>query len=314
MAFMGGAWSRLLNDLQIAEWLESPVRAVIHPFRPSVPLVELADDILNRHLYRLHHHPGVQLPEELAWDEDPLGDRNWQMWHHSLLHVSYLAQAYEVTRCAAQIERAAAIVESWIGAFIHGGREHPMAWHDHAIAQRTLVLLEFAEAWRQYKREDVPFARRLLAALHHHGSLLTEPHIYRLRHNHGIEQDRALLELAILVPQWPESEAWRQLAWSRLLEQVRAAVSFEGAYFEHSPNYEGIVCVMLGQTRDFLAQHGRPHEEINHAIESLGERSHFRSGRTAHGRQSVIRSRIAAKNCWINFDATRATANTHCMH
>lgn len=275
MAFMSGAWSRLLGDLQIAEWLESPARPIIHAFRPPAPAVEIAEEILHRHLYRLHRHPGVQLPEVPTWDEDPLCDRNWQMWHHSLLPVSYLTQAYEASKRIEFLVRASGMVENWISVFVHSAREHPMAWHDHVIAQRTLVLLEFAEAWRQHFREDIAFARRLLAALYHHGSLLTEPHIYRLRHNHGIEQDRALLELAILVPQWPESEAWRQLAWNRLLEQVRAAVSFEGTYFEHSPNYEGVVCLMLGQTRDFLVAHGRPHEEISHAIERLCEKIAF---------------------------------------
>ncbi|MBX3395488.1 MAG: heparinase II/III family protein [Phycisphaerae bacterium] len=275
MAFVSGAWSRLLGDLQISEWLEAPSRAVIHAFRPPSPVIELCDDILHQNTYRLHHHPAVTLPSPFTWDEDPLGDRNWQMWHHSLLHVSYLVQAHRMGGSLAYLDRAAAIVESWIQSFIHEGREHPMAWHDHAIAQRTLVLLEFAESWRRSHAMDIPAARRLLGALYHHGALLTEPHVYRLRHNHGIEQDRALLELAILVPQWPESEAWRQLAWSRLLEQVRAAISLEGIFFEHSPNYEGAVCLMLSQTRDFLAAHGRPHDEITHAIESLAEKIAF---------------------------------------
>lgn len=275
MAFVGGAWSRLLGDLQITEWLNAPPRAVIHAFRPPLSLIELCDDILHRNTYRLHHHSAVTLSAPLTWDEDPLSDRNWQMWHHSLLHVSYLVQAHTMSGSVAYLDRATAIVESWIEAFIHAGREHPMAWHDHAIAQRTLVLLEFAEAWRQRHPSNISAARRLLGALYHHGALLTEPHVYRLRHNHGIEQDRALLELAILVPQWPESEAWRQLAWSRLLEQVRAAISLDGVLFEHSPNYEGVVCLMLAQTRDFLAAHGRPHDEITHAIESLAEKIAF---------------------------------------
>ncbi len=264
-----------LTDAWISEWISAAPRAVMHPFRPPGDAVEIGDEIALRHFYRIQHHPGVQLAAELNWTEDPFNDRNWQIWFHSLTPVSYLVQAYEKSNQALHLDRAKAIVESWIAAHIDGAREHPMTWHDHAIALRVLVLLEFAEVWRRSGGADIEFARRLLATLHGHGRLLLEPAIYRAAHNHGIEQDRALLSLAMLVPQWPESDAWRQLAWSRLLEQIRAGITPEGAHVEHSPEYEGLVFLMLAQTRDFLVAHGRPFVELGHAVDSLQRKIAF---------------------------------------
>ncbi|HWL94476.1 MAG TPA: glycosyltransferase [Phycisphaerae bacterium] len=262
-----------LTDQQILEWLHAPARALIRRYR--VQFDGVVEDILDRDVYRIQHHPGVKLGLELTWTEDPFDDRNWLVWFHSLAPISYLTQGWEMSGEARCLQRATVLVDSWIAAHIEEGRAHSMTWHDHAIALRALALLEFAEAWRAVHSEDVPFARRLLATLHHHGRLLMHPEIYRPGHNHGIEQDRALLSLALLVPQWSESEPWRHLGWSRLLEQIDAGISAEGVHYEHSPEYEGLVYMMLAQTRDFLLAHGHECDRLVRAVDSLQKKIAF---------------------------------------
>ncbi len=243
--------------------LAGPPRAVMIPARRAGFGIAEARQIIERDVFVVQHHKPVHLPRPVTWREDPLGDRNWRFWFQAFASVSYLLQAFGETRDAALLERAVELVDAWIATSLENGEAPDMTWNDHSTALRALALLYFLETWRANRgaAPDAPgdrFGRRLLAALVEHGRLLARDDFYVPRHNHGLDQARALFALALNLPGVPEAAAWAELAARRVADQVRETILPDGIHFEHTPDYQGHVYMMLAELELFLSRHGRP--------------------------------------------------------
>lgn len=77
----------------------------------------------------------------------------------------------------------------------------------------------------------------VLYAVQRHAEMLASPDFYTEAHNHGVDQDRALMEIAVAFPEFSDSGAWVSLAANRLRGQIESTVSPEGVHLEHSPAY-----------------------------------------------------------------------------
>lgn len=197
--------------------------------------------------YRFLKYPEVTLPHDLDWRENPFGDRSWNWWLHNMGQVSLLAHAYKNTGELSYLQRAEALVLHWIekNSFYFFKPPSRFSWHDHGTAFRLMNWLYFWEIWSRSPRAKERPARQILRSLMAHGDRLASPSFYTHQHNHGIEQDRALLALALYFPETARASEWKALALSRLGEQITTTLSPNGVHLEHSPGYHFYVLHQL---------------------------------------------------------------------
>jgi hypothetical protein len=156
------------------------------------------------------------------------------------------------------LQRAEDLVIDWIDDNYLQllGLPSRLAWHDHVTAIRVRAWLEFWEDWVRSPLATPEEVEKLLTAIAVHGEKIADPEFYTAGHNHGIEQDIALMAIGTAFPELDSSASWVDLACRRLEEQVRWTVSPRGVHLEHSTNYHVFVLEMLTQALDFARRHG----------------------------------------------------------
>lgn len=230
--------------------------------RPAVPLEELprlylgwsepseleAEALeLMASRYTFMSDPPATLPEDLDWDEDPYGSHPWRWRLHNMAYVVTLTRAYATTNHLPYLQRAEALVLDWIddnsGYVLDPPTEY--VWNDHSTALRLANWLFFWEVWTKSPRFTPDKMERILGSMLGHAERLSDPDFYWENHNHGIDQDRALLGFALVFPELLTAEKWRNLALRRLTVQLEQTISPNGVHLEHSPGYHSDIMVRL---------------------------------------------------------------------
>ncbi|WP_144069913.1 heparinase II/III domain-containing protein [Nonomuraea indica] len=183
---------------------------------------------------RLAGLPPAELGPEVDWRADPHGNRSWMLNLHALRWAGGLVAAHERTGDPAPLGRAAALVEDWIRRNPRSGPgTSSWAWAEHAVALRAPVLVCLSE------HADTPLLRR---SLEEHGRVLADPALYRQGHNHGLDQDIALLVVGVRLGR----DAWRDLAVRRMTASAELAIDADGVLHEQAPRYGVYVHRRLG--------------------------------------------------------------------
>ncbi|WP_246075650.1 heparinase II/III domain-containing protein [Nonomuraea terrae] len=178
--------------------------------------------------------PPVQLGTEIDWTANPHGNRSWALNLHTLRWLGRLVAEYERSGERSCLDRAAAVADHWMRANPRGGAGvSPWAWAEHAIALRAPALVCLSE------HVHTP---RLWDSLAEHGELLADPGLYRPGHNHGLDQDIALLVVACRLGR----ARWRDLAVRRMTASAELAIDAQGALHEQAPRYGLYVHRRLG--------------------------------------------------------------------
>lgn len=242
--------------------------------KPSQSALDIADRLIERDeifLFR-YWEPFVYDQEELDWSEDPYDDDTWLFYYHSLRMVSYLLNAYEMTGEINYLKRAKWFVNSWIEHNPNPNQDSNLAaWDDHSTANRITTFLYF---WDQYRDSEIfedDFADDFLNSLRKHGIFTAKESNYKWGNNHGIFQDRALIQLAVLFPIFEDSEEWLEIANSRLSVQIDTGVTKSGVHKEHSPSYHYLVLNMFISISNFCQYYGVNNPELDSAIYKMQE-------------------------------------------
>lgn len=189
----------------------------------------VADEILSGKI-SLRPHPAWEFDDDVDWQANPFGQRNWQAQLHMLRWLE------PVRRVAMDGDEEARqfwlrMCKSWVTAHPSAAYQATStrnganyAWADMVEAMRALVLtfgLPLAnqgdQAW-------------LVESILEHGKWLEDP--AHLGHsNHALHQHQALLVVGIVLGQ----DHWKQLALERL------TALFEESYDEQGVNVEGAV-------------------------------------------------------------------------
>ncbi|WP_308125682.1 heparinase II/III domain-containing protein [Nonomuraea ceibae] len=178
--------------------------------------------------------PPVDLGAVVDWTANPHGNRSWALNLHALRWAGRLVAEYERSGEAAYLRRATDLAGQWARANPRGGRGvSPWAWAEHPVALRAPVLVCLSEHVR---------ARWLLDCLAEHGEVLADPALYRAGHNHGLDQDIALLVVGCRLGR----AKWRDLAIHRMTASAELAVDDQGALHEQAPRYGLYVHRRLG--------------------------------------------------------------------
>lgn len=177
--------------------------------------------------------PPVQLATPVDWRMDPYGNRSWALNLHTLRWLGRLVAEFERTGDGTCLTRAAELADDWIRSNPRGADVSEWAWAEHAIALRAPVLVCLSAHLHN---------PRLLDSLVEHGKLLADSALYRPGHNHGLDQDIALLVVAARLGR----ARWRRLAVRRMVASAELAIDEQGVLHEQAPRYGLYVHRRLG--------------------------------------------------------------------
>ncbi|MFI7703442.1 heparinase II/III family protein [Nonomuraea sp. NPDC049480] len=169
--------------------------------------------------------PAYQLGKKINWGASPYKNRSWEFVFQSLRWMGTLVVEYENTGEQRYLDRAEEITKDWVANNKYGARgTKPYVWKDHPVSLRTQALLclsmHVKESW-------------LKDSLAVHAKLLANPRLYKKGHNHGIDQDIALMGIGCRYGR----KDWADLASRRLTGTVKIDVDAQGALMEQAPRY-----------------------------------------------------------------------------
>lgn len=234
--------------------------------------ITFADQTLNGDWYipTPPHHLRVDDVESFDWERDvpDVDSKSFRFQLHYWTTVNQLTRAYRQTGRLDYLAYAERVVLSWTKqhSVIHADRT---AYDGHGTAVRIFHLLSFWDAYRQSELHcDPGLTARVLTVIYDHAVLLASPAFYRVRHNHGLFQDMALLAIAETFPEFDKSEDWARIARARLDDQLETSLSEDGTHLEHSPGYHVYVYHTLARFKEWARLNGillpRRFESIRH--------------------------------------------------
>ena len=184
-------------------WNSKESHVFVKRTTPTSNSVVWATDLVeNNSMFIMRFWEPFVFDGNLDWDEDPFDDWTWQFYFHSLRMVSHLLNAYEISSNITFLEKAQWFIESWMDNNPNpNDQASERAWDDHSTANRISTFIYFWNYYRNSEIFDGEFANELLNMLRKHGEFTADPDNYYWGHNHGIYQDRALLQLAGMFPQ-----------------------------------------------------------------------------------------------------------------
>ncbi|MEV1241689.1 heparinase II/III family protein [Nonomuraea sp. NPDC050022] len=189
-----------------------------------LPGTPTADEVMRGEL-PLVEQPPVKIGKKINWSMSPYHNRSWEFVFQSLRWMGTLVVAYENSGEERYLDRAVEITKDWAASNRRGARGTPSyAWKDHPVSLRSQALvclsMHVKDAW-------------LKQTLAEHGKLLTDSRLYKKGHNHGIDQDIALMGIACRYGR----KDWLSLAVKRLTSTVKLDVDSQGALMEQAPRY-----------------------------------------------------------------------------
>lgn len=239
--------------------------------RPNKKTLDIAENIMDGNIFVHGAWPTVKL-KNIKWDEDPFNDITWCFYLHSLDIVGYLMNAYETKADNKYLIKSKEFIESWIKA--NPSKEEQksfFAWKDHSVANRVLNMIQF---WMHYKDSEVydeKFENTLKESLIQHGDYLVLDSNHTFINNHGIFQDRALMQLAIIFPDFKNSTKWYDKALNRFLKHVDKDVAESGMHLEHSDSYHIVVMNLFKSINQFLKHYNKKIDKLSNIIYKMEE-------------------------------------------
>ncbi|WP_130860472.1 heparinase II/III domain-containing protein [Gracilibacillus phocaeensis] len=240
--------------------------------KSSKKSIEQAKQIVNDQLIVHPLWEAVSTKHEIDWNQDPFNNRTWCYYLHSLSPVNYLMNAYEYEKQTIYIDKAKEIINSWEeNNSINSQFVSEYAWKDHSTANRVVAIIYFWSNYIHTNLYEKKFEKRLMSLLERHGEFLYDNDNYNFRNNHGVYQDRALIELATIFPELHNSKLWYERAIDRLMNYVEKFVSNEGVHKEHSAAYHILMLRLLGEIDEFLSYYNRGVPELHKIIHKMEE-------------------------------------------
>lgn len=231
----------------------------------------IADKIVEGYLFVNTIWEPVKI-KEITWTENPYNDRTWCFYLHSLDIVGYLMSAYEQKPNDIYLEKAKYFIQSWIAN--NPSPSNPIseyAWKDHSTANRVTNIIVFLKFYMEYNQKDQIFIDDLKISLGEHGNFLYDDKNYTFKNNHGIFQDRALLELAVLYPNFTNSHDWFQRSVQRLVDRLGRDIADDGVHKEHSGSYHILVFKLYREINEFLGIYKEEYTPLKEVLFKMEE-------------------------------------------
>lgn len=220
-------------------------RLIESNWRDNTELIETADKLLAGWA----EIPGLEkVPVHLPFDARDLdrGSSAWQLEFASLALPEVLIDAYRLTGREEYFALARDMILGWASYEKRAWLNHGFLWNDHAVATRARTLADFWSIYRGRKDYDPAVASRLWIFAARTRALLAKPDQFTVATNHGVMQNVAILQICIAFPSLPRTEEYKNLAFSRLVDQMSFYVSPDGVVLEHSADYQEFGTYLIG--------------------------------------------------------------------
>jgi hypothetical protein len=189
-----------------------------------LPATPTAEEVMRGEI-SLVDQPVYKLPKKIDWGASPYHNRSWEFVFQSLRWMGALVAAYEDSGDKHYLDRATEITKDWVTHNRYGAKgTKSYVWQDHPVSLRTQALIclsmHVKDGW-------------LKQSLAEHARLLSNPKLYKKGHNHGMDQDIALMEIGCRYGR----KDWSDLAAKRLTGTVKLDIDSQGALAEQAPRY-----------------------------------------------------------------------------
>jgi hypothetical protein len=254
-------------------WNEYESHTYVKRTTPTTKSIDIANDIVNNdEIFIMRYWETFHFDGDLDWSEDPFDDWTWQFYFHSLRMVSHLLNAYEISGNMTYLEESKWFIESWMSHNPNpDDQASPRAWDDHSTANRISTFIYFWDNYRNSEIFDDEFAVELLNMMRKHGEYTADSSNYYWGHNHGIYQDRSLLQLGTLFPIFEDSREWVDISNSRLELHLDDGVTESGVHKEHSPAYHLLVMKLFMDIDDFNGHYHNKNEKLSSLVYKMQE-------------------------------------------
>ena len=222
-------------------------------FRSDKDIVAYADKIMNGKMAVfgiLGEYPYDSL-ENFDWNVRFGNNPNsYQNYLQSLTPCYAMVRAYDLTKSNHYLKYALDLFNSWYGYACKPESviRNSYMWKDHPAALRSEILFRLLHALKGHECFNTGDAYKIIDILYATIYWLSDSNNYSFKHNHGIMQDRALIELGYFFNQ-PE---FIKKAILRLIEQKNNAFNSECIHTENSAQYAFMVIEMFGNIASFL--------------------------------------------------------------
>jgi hypothetical protein len=208
-----------------------------------------------------------------------------------------LLEAYKASGHDKFLQGAKDVILAWAEYENSAWLPTGLLWNDHAIAERMLVLAEFWRLYRRHPDHELEVAKTVLQLAARQSRLLAKPFHFTFNTNHGIMQNLALLHYFLAFPSLPDAERYKDLALSRLRDQMQFYVNDEGVVLEHSAGYQNFGIRLMAMAMryatlsdvsipaEWIAKYHRAQEVSSHLRRPDGTLPIF--GDTGSGRSRV---------------------------
>ncbi|MBK9159281.1 MAG: heparinase II/III family protein [Propionibacteriaceae bacterium] len=195
----------------------------------------------------------VQFTANTDWSNVEQPSSYWQFYYYGLRQTVPLTLAYVATHNSAYIDR----VKEVLANFEANSATATKMWDDpHSVAFRANVLVWQWWTLREHHVLSEGESTALLREIQRTAEFLADPNQFQKSKNHGINLAGALLGVAVALPGLPGAAEWREVALTRLNDQVESLIDSDGILVENSPFYHVYVLVKLWQIRSFAAVNG----------------------------------------------------------
>lgn len=161
-----------------------------------------------------------------------------QMYFNSLRPVAFLTDAYFLTNEHLYLEEAILIYSNWLQLESAGKLKNRFVYYDHSVSNRVLTLIYLLRAGN----DDIgtTLQGNIVNTLVEHGDWLYDDKNYNDRGNHGVMQDRALLQLGVFF----NNSSYIDKASTRIKRAFKRDFSKKGVHFENSVSYARMMLKM----------------------------------------------------------------------
>ena len=228
-------------------------------------LLSSAQQIAEKHSWPLMGFGVHDFGQDIQWCKDPLSGFLWPLDYHQeislirsdgsdarvlwelnrLGHLLTLAQAYFVSKDERISGECFEQLRSWSRQNPYGrGVNWTCAME---VALRVMNLLAVFELVRHSAQLDTGTLELFLKLFHQHGTYITNnlEFSYISTSNHYLSDLAGLVWLGIMLPEFHESQNWREFGLKRILREMDKQVLPDGADYESSTGYHRFVLELL---------------------------------------------------------------------
>lgn len=160
------------------------------------------------------------------------------LYINSLRYISFLLDAYYITTEDKYLNKAIEIFKDWRSKEQANTIKNRFLWYDHSVANRVLTLIYLYRL--AFKHLSDELKEDIIITLLDHGNWLLDDNNYTFVGNHGVMQDRSLLQLGLFF----KESKFQKRAEIRINKSFKRDFSLSGVHSENSTEYHSMMLKM----------------------------------------------------------------------